>query len=447
MRLGLDTALHAVGTVACLSGSVFAATGTADPIPFRWSATHTIELFRDATGEIAVQRLADHSFTWLQDFASGRTGVLMPGAGDSLELMYVESGAHLRSTVRYQVLQEGGATSLVTIGPEGRRIAQAVAIRERQLEVHNGAVVLHGTLVLPARAGRGPAVVFLHGSGAASRDTFVAWGAAFAARGIAAFAYDKRGTGESTGDWRTSTLEDLADDAAAVVAALRQCSDIDPDRIGFLGTSQGPWVASIAASRDPRLAFVVMSNGGGMGGAEQEIFRRANTVRDAGFAAPDVDSARVTVTRYFRYLASGGADSSGVGALWRDHGSSPWFALLDLPSHDPTRGAWPPLRRVFAADLALSWPAIHARMTQPVLAIVCGDDHTVPQGAVLEHLATELPRGKSGQLTSIVLDGADHHVTLPAVAGDIPLVHPKYFPSIFDWVVAQTHASGSGARP
>ncbi|MEO8677060.1 MAG: hypothetical protein ABI569_15910, partial [Casimicrobiaceae bacterium] len=133
MRKEFDAALSTLGIAAYLSCTAFATTGNAGPVPFRWSATHTVELYRDTAGEIAVQPLADRPFTWLQDFASGRAGVLMPGAGDSLELMYVESGAHIRSAVRYRVLQQAAATSLVTIAPEGRRIAHPVAIRERQL--------------------------------------------------------------------------------------------------------------------------------------------------------------------------------------------------------------------------------------------------------------------------------------------------------------------------
>jgi uncharacterized protein len=35
--------------------------------------------------------------------------------------------------------------------------------------------------------------------------------------GIAVLGYDKRGVGESTGDWNTATFEDLAGDAVAAV--------------------------------------------------------------------------------------------------------------------------------------------------------------------------------------------------------------------------------------
>src|SRR4051794_33792490 len=63
----------------------------------------------------------------------------------------------------------------------------------------NRDVRLAGTLVLPAAPGPHAAVVLLHGSGPQKRDLFMArW---FAEQGIAALAYDKRGVGESAGDF------------------------------------------------------------------------------------------------------------------------------------------------------------------------------------------------------------------------------------------------------
>lgn len=86
----------------------------------------------------------------------------------------------------------------------------------------NGAVTLSGSLYVPTTPGKHPAIVFLQGSGPEIRwgaNRF--WSDYFARRGVAALIYDKRGSGESTGDWKTSTFDDLANDAAAAIALLR----------------------------------------------------------------------------------------------------------------------------------------------------------------------------------------------------------------------------------
>jgi len=57
-----------------------------------------------------------------------------------------------------------------------------------------------GTLYLPKRAGRFPAVVYVHGSGETSRWSWdVPWVQMTVRAGIAFFSYDKRGVGESEG--------------------------------------------------------------------------------------------------------------------------------------------------------------------------------------------------------------------------------------------------------
>lgn len=50
-----------------------------------------------------------------------------------------------------------------------------------------------------------------------------------------------RGTGGSTGEWRGTTFEELADDVVAGARFLQSRADVDERRIGFWGLSQGAW--------------------------------------------------------------------------------------------------------------------------------------------------------------------------------------------------------------
>jgi pimeloyl-ACP methyl ester carboxylesterase len=103
----------------------------------------------------------------------------------------------------------------------------------------NGTVTLSGTLCLPRSPGRHAAVVILQGSGGESRwgtNRFIA--DQFARSGIAALVYDKRGSGVSTGDWKASSYDDLANDVLAGIDLLASRPDIDPSRIGLHGHSK-----------------------------------------------------------------------------------------------------------------------------------------------------------------------------------------------------------------
>src|SRR6266516_6650460 len=74
--------------------------------------------------------------------------------------------------------------------------------RVEPVAFQNGDVRLAGILVTPGRAGPYPAIVFIHGSGPSTREAR-AWklhANAFNQRGFAVLVYDKRGSGQSTGD-------------------------------------------------------------------------------------------------------------------------------------------------------------------------------------------------------------------------------------------------------
>ncbi|RYG17615.1 MAG: alpha/beta hydrolase, partial [Chitinophagaceae bacterium] len=131
-------------------------------------------------------------------------------------------------------------------------------------------------------------VVFAHGSGPSTRSVgfFTTF---FLNLGINVLTFDKQGAGESTGDWETASLEDLANDVQAGIAFLKTQSTIDPLKIGIMGNSQGGWTGSIAASKVKDLAFLIMRVGAG-----ESVFNtisheyRGSLLAD-GFNAKEID--------------------------------------------------------------------------------------------------------------------------------------------------------------
>ena len=98
--------------------------------------------------------------------------------------------------------------------------------------------------------------MFGHGSGMATKNScrFLADG--FLSRGYATLCFDKRGVGQSTGQFipaipqnSSAVFEDLASDIAAGVEFLRSRPEIDRNRIGLAGVSQAGWIVPIAAAK------------------------------------------------------------------------------------------------------------------------------------------------------------------------------------------------------
>jgi len=135
----------------------------------------------------------------------------------------------------------------------------------------HGDHVLAGSLLVPDGPAPYPVVVALQGSGSSSyQDSwsdayFPFWkdiGEFLLQQGYAVLLYDKPGVHESTGDWSSQTFEDRADEAVAAIDYLASRNDMDANRIGLIGHSQGGWIAQIAGARHPeKVAFMIMLAG------------------------------------------------------------------------------------------------------------------------------------------------------------------------------------------
>ncbi len=134
----------------------------------------------------------------------------------------------------------------------------------------NGDVTLAGTLDLPVGEGPFPAIVTIHGSPPLTRNDIYNLRIShfFVQHGYAVLRYDKRGAGESSGEYPEVGVEDgeaalnvLADDALAGVQFLKSHDLIDPQMIGLAGHSQAGWIIPLVASKSSDVAFMIISSG------------------------------------------------------------------------------------------------------------------------------------------------------------------------------------------
>ncbi len=148
-------------------------------------------------------------------------------------------------------------------------------------------IKLAGTLTTPGSEGPFPAVLLITGSGKQDRNEevfghrpFLVLSDYLTRQGIAVLRVDDRGVGGSTGNFSNVTTEDFAEDAVAGVEYLKSREDIDPDRIGLIGHSEGGLIAPIAAVRSPDVAFIVLMAGPAVTG-EEIILAQSRLVAEA----------------------------------------------------------------------------------------------------------------------------------------------------------------------
>jgi len=135
---------------------------------------------------------------------------------------------------------------------------------EIRFENPAGGIGLAGMMFVPAGSPPFPAVVIIHGSGTSSRENswYLTYATYLQRNGIAVLLPDKRGSGASAGDWRKSSLEDLATDTEAAISYLSTERPGLASSVGVLGVSQGGMIAPIVAARSPDLAFAIDVVGG-----------------------------------------------------------------------------------------------------------------------------------------------------------------------------------------
>jgi dipeptidyl aminopeptidase/acylaminoacyl peptidase len=256
-----------------------------------------VGLYEGPRGFISVSPLGGGATQLLlADAASDELRMLFPVASDSFVAgPEIARREPVQLIVRLRRSSSGRIDALVLHraddGPD--EVARRVALRAVPVAFTSDSVRLVGTLLLPPSSRRGPfpAVVLAHGSEASDRHSFGPVPYVLAGHGFAVLAFDKRGTGASSGSWRDVGLEPLADDVASAVRLLAGRAEVDARRIGIVGFSEGGWVAPLAASRTPLVKFIVTISGGGLTKGDAYVHKARRLAEEAGLTGRALDSA------------------------------------------------------------------------------------------------------------------------------------------------------------
>lgn len=273
---------------------------------------------------------------------------------------------------------------------------------------------LAGTLTIPKNAKACPAVLLISGSGAQDRDEtifehkpFAVIADYFARNGIATLRMDDRGVGSSEGDIARSTSEDFAGDALAGVEFLKSRKEIDPQKIGLIGHSEGGLIAPIAAIRSDEVAFIVMMAGPGMVG-EQILYEQNDlALKAAGMPDYAIQQNRLVQKNIFDVVKNE-PDSAKVVEQLRMKLSQGMYAGMNEQMQkaidDKIAGVTSPWFRYF---LTYDPKPTLAKVKCPVLAINGRKDVQVPVSN-LKAIYYAVQSGGNSQVDTISFKNHNH---------------------------------------
>lgn len=383
--------------------------------------------YRSERGEVVVATTRQISRQFRYVFADGRSG----HSADPNPLAYCSEG-------KIYVKQSSGLIEHW----------KQVPLRITRTHFVSDGTTLSGMLVEPATASakdKAPLIVQVHGSnntGWITRgDEFSFEPYAFAAHGISVFAFDKRGTGESAGEF-TMDFYRLAKDVAAASFEARRLAANRFSRFGLYGLSQAGWIIPLAA-KDAKAEFMVINSSGVFSPVEEDSEEVFLDLRTKGYGADVLAKARHVTDATGEVRASN--YSGGYEQLARAkqlYGKELWFGEIQGEfSGRILRTDEAELRKLAGYNpLGIPWRhdavAVLQGLSLPTLWTRAEKDRASPMGLTEDRLRKLRKEGKPIEL--VIIPDADHGNMEFTEASDGKRSYTRftdgYYRLLFDWI-------------
>lgn len=305
-------------------------------------------------------------------------------------------------------------------------LSEAIAFQNKE-------ITLRGTLSLPSSGGPHPALVVAHTSHAGARDFGVYQHLAqvLPGHGVAVFIFDRRGSGESGGDFKTASFHDLAADVQAALDQLKLRPDMDAGRLGVWGMSQGGWIAPLAASESADVAFVSAVSASGVSPAQQMNYSAEFALRENGFSE-EVIAKMLALRALVDDAYRGTADPQVVQEELDSYKGEAWYPLAYLDKTLPES----PAETKWALEMDFDPSPMMRKVTVPVLLLYSEIDPWIPVAESIERWVESGPQG----ITVRKIGDANHFMISIEQAGivaDSGKIVAAYTDALTEWIVRQ----------
>ena len=295
--------------------------------------------------------------------------------------------------------------------------------RSEDVAFESSGLKLNGTIWYPTE-GAGKAVVILTSSGNADRSASRAEAIRFAQMGFTTFHYDKRGTGNSEGDWQAATMEELLADDSNAIRFFSDKTGIPMANIGIKGSSQGAAKIPYLLNELDSLAYGIAVSCPGVSLLESDLNYWKN--RNLEAIGNEIEDAVALQRKVFEFIAGKISREALEKAIVATKSKS-WFAHIWVPNLDEVQ---------IDAKLLYTPMPYFETTKQPILIVQGTMDEIIPANSY-SLISEAIKRSGNEDFKTVLVEGASHSMHNVGQS-DFPYwskLHPDYVTAIENWLL------------
>lgn len=306
---------------------------------------------------------------------------------------------------------------------------------------------LSGTLTLPQENGPFPAVILINGSGPQNRDyevfghkPFLVIADYLTKMGIAVLRYDDRGVADSQGQFSRATSKDFTSDVHAALDFLKSRNEIDKDKIGLIGHSEGGIIAPMVAKDSKEVSFIVLLASQGLRGDKLLLLQKKLLEEKSGISESSINQSQNIFKGAYKIILESKDDKE------LKHILNEYFKKnLNNELNDSQLN-------ILLQQLTTSWmkyylkydPAeVLEKIDIPVLSLYGENDFQVPPIENSEILRKSLEKAKNNNVQIMTLDKLNHFFQesdtglINEYAEIEQTIAPHVLEIIYNWIIKQ----------
>jgi len=296
------------------------------------------------------------------------------------------------------------------------------ATKSEDVSFESNGFRLNGTIWYP-EYNEGKALIIVTSSGNSDRSASRAEAILFAQMGFTTFHYDKRGTGNSEGNWNIATIEELLADDVAAIEYFANKAGIPLKEIGIKGSSQGAAKIPYILSELENLKYGIVVSCPGVTLLESDLNYWRN--RNSDVIGNEIDAATNFQRKVFEYIA-GKLSRKDLEKAINNEKSNSWFPNIWVPNLDEVQ-----------TDKKLLYSPIpyFEKTRQPILILQGTKDEIIPANSY-EIISEALIKSDNDNFKTVLLEGASHSM-YNIGESDFRYwskLHPDYLTTIENWI-------------